>query len=91
MPDVISAFRRSEKVERRRHEGDDVIEGPGTNGTQERFELRERQFNRIEIGTLGRQKAEVRPGAFNGGANLRLSVHREVVEDHHVAALQRWH
>jgi hypothetical protein len=41
---------------------------------EERFEFREGLFDRIEVGAVGREKSNMRAGAFNGGADLRLLV-----------------
>ena len=43
----------------------------------------------FEVWTVGRQEAEVRADALNRGLDLRLFVHRQVVEDDDVAWSQR--
>ena len=88
MSDVVAAFGRSEQRERTRDEFKDVLEAAGAEGTQKGFELRECEFNRIEIGTVGRQETELRPSAFDRRADLRLFVHCEVVQDDDVTAAQ---
>lgn len=67
----IAIFRRGEELERRCAQGGEVIEGARPRGAQKRFQFGEREFDRIEIGTLGRQKAEVGANLLNGGADLR--------------------
>jgi hypothetical protein len=89
MPDEVQAFLRREELQRDRDELDDLVEAPRSRRAQKRFQLRKREFNGIEIGTVGRQKAEARPDAFNGGLHLRLFVHRQVVEHDHVAGAER--
>jgi hypothetical protein len=89
--DVVPAFGRREEGERARDEFKDVLEAAWSESTQKGFELRECEFNRIEIGTVGRQEAELRPGAFDRRADLRLFVHGEVVQDDHVTSPKRGH
>ena len=89
MPDEVSAFGRREELQRDGDQVADVVKGPGTGGAEKRFQFRERQFDRIEVGTVGRKEAELGADGFDGGAHRRLFVDGEVVEDDHVARLQR--
>jgi hypothetical protein len=89
--DVISALSNGEELERIGHERDDVIEGPGARGAEERLQFGERLFNRIEVGTVGRQKPDMRADGFNRGADLGLFVHHEVIEHDDIAASQGRH
>ncbi len=66
----------------------DGVEGSGGLLAQQGLELRERHFDRIEVGRVGRQEEE--PGAalahqFGGALAL---VEADIVEDDHVAPLQ---
>ena len=85
MADVIPAFVRREELERRGDKRQDLIKRAWSRGAEERFQFGECLFDRIEIGTVRRQKAEVRADRFDGGANLRLFMHSEIVEHHHIA------
>ena len=67
----------------------DVVEGPGTRRAEERFQFGEGQFDRIEVGTVGRQKAELGADRFDRGAHRGLFVDGEVVEDDDIARAQR--
>ena len=87
--DVVPAFGRCEQGERTRDEFEDMVEAARTEGPQKGFELREGEFNGIEIGTVGRQKPQARADAFTGGLHLRLLVHREVIEHDDLARPQR--
>ena len=89
MPRIVDAFVGREQAERRRHQVADLVEAPGPRRTEERFQFREGQFDRIEIGTVGRQKTQVRARLLDGVSNLRLLVGREVIEDHDIAGLKR--
>ena len=91
MPDEISAFRGREEAQRDRDQVADVVKGPGTCRPDERFQFREGQFDRIEIGAVGRQEAEMGPDGLDRRAHRRVFVDGEVVEDHHVAGAQRGH
>ena len=88
MPDEIQAFVRCEEVQRDRNELDHLVEGARPRGAEERFQLRKRHLNRIEVGTVGRQKSEPRARAFDRGLDLRLLVHGQVVQDHDIAGAQ---
>jgi hypothetical protein len=89
--DVIPTFRRCEKCQRRRDERGDVIEREGPGRAKERFQFRECEFDGVEIRTLRRREAELRTRTFDGGPDFGLSMHGQVVEDHHVAGPQRRH
>ena len=85
MPDVIPAFVWREELERRGDQRQYLIERSWSRGTQERFQFGECLFDRIEIRTVRRQKADVRTDRFDGGADFRLFMHGEIVEHHHIA------
>ena len=53
------------------------------------FSFANAMFDRIEVGTVGRQKAELRADGFDGRADLRLLVDREIVEHDDIAGPQR--
>jgi hypothetical protein len=88
---VIATFEGREEAERDCDERVDVIEGARPRRPQERFQFGEREFDRVEVGTIGRQKPEMRAVAFDRGPDRRLLMHREVIEHHHVAWSQRGH
>ena len=91
MPDVVSALSNGEEFERVADERCDTIEGSGSCRSEERLELGERLFDRIEVGTVGRQKPDLRADGFNRGADLWLFVHHEVIEDDDIAGSERRH
>ncbi len=86
MADEISAFGRREEAERDRHQLADVVEGAGPRGANERLQFREGQFNGIEVGTAGRQEADLRGDRLDGRADRRLFVDGQVIEHHDVPA-----
>ena len=85
MPDEIATFGRGEEAERGSDQRTDVVKRPGARGPEERFQFGKRQFDRIEIGTVGREKPELRADGFDRGADRGLFVDRQVVEDDHIA------
>jgi len=91
VPDEVSAFRGSEEIERKGDQVADVVKGPRTCGSDEGFEFREGQFNRIEIRAVGRQESELGAHGFDRRAHDGLFVDGEVVEHHHIAGAQRRH
>ena len=91
MSDVIPTFGRREEYERGGHEGRDVVEGAWSRGAEERFQFRERHFDGIEIGTVGRQEPQPRADRLDGRPDLRLAMDGEVVEDDDVAGAERRH
>ena len=89
MSHVIVAFRGCKEAERGRDQGAHVIETAWSRRSEERLELGERQFNRVEVRTVGRQKSDLRADGFNRRPDLRLFVDDEVVEHHDIAGVQR--
>jgi hypothetical protein len=81
MADVVRAFSGGEELEGDRHQGRDLIEVPRPGRAQERFQLGECELDRIEIGTVRRQKSELRADRFDRRPNLGLFVDGQVVED----------
>jgi hypothetical protein len=63
----------------------------GMGGAQEGFQFRERELDRIQVRTIGREESHERPHLLNRGPHLRLLVGREVVEDDDLAGAQRRH
>jgi hypothetical protein len=90
MPHEIVALGGREALERGGDQRTHVIEGSGSRGAEERLQLRKREFNRIEVGTVRWQKPELRAGRFDGCAHGRVFVRGEIVQDDHIARLQRW-
>ena len=90
MPHEVATFSWGEECEREGDQIADLIEGARPRRAQKRFQFREGELNRIEIGTVGRQKPELRADGFDGAANLRLFVGGEIIEDDDIASPQRW-
>ena len=85
----MATLGRSEETERHGDERADLIEVPGARGPEECFQFGEREFDRIEVGAVGRQKSDGGADGGDGGADRRVFVHGEVIEHHHVAGSQR--
>ena len=91
MPDVVRALTGHEEAERRRHQLADVVEGARTRRAQERLQFGEGEFDRIEVGTIGREKAQERTGLLDRHAHVGLLVGGKIVEDDDIARAQRRH
>ena len=91
MSHVIPTFSGREQIKRGSDEGVDVVEATRPRRPQECFQFGERELDRIEVGTVGRQKAELRADAFDRSADRRLFVDGQVIEHHDVARSQRGH
>lgn len=89
MPDVVAALSNGEEFERVANERCDPIECSGSCRSEERLEFGKCLFNRVEVGTVRRQKPDLRADAFNRGADLRLFVYDEVIEDDDIAGSER--
>jgi hypothetical protein len=91
MTDVVPTFSRRVEGESGGDECGDLIEAARPRRTEERFQFGEGEFDGIEVRAVGRQESEVRAGGLDRGPHLGLFVHRQVVEDDDVAAVQRRH
>ena len=89
MADEIATFGGREAVQGGRDQFTDLIEGPRAGRAEERFQFGERELDRIEVRTVGRQKTDPRADPFDSGVHLGLFVHREVVEHDDVNRPQR--
>lgn len=89
MPHVVRAFLWEEQRERGVEEVADLVKRARSDGTQEGFQFRKGELDRIEVRTVGRQEAQPRTGAFDRQPDLGLFVDDEVVEHHDVARTQR--
>ena len=81
MPDEVAALGRGEEVQGCRDQIADLIEGSRAGGPEEGLQFGEGELDRIEVRAVGRQKAELRADGFDRGADLRLFVDREIIED----------
>ena len=89
MADVIAAFARGVEAERGGHELADLVESARTRGAHEGFQFGKREFDRIEVRTVRREKAQRRSGPCERGPNLGLFVHGEVIEDNDIPGPER--
>lgn len=85
MSDVVPALGRREERKRGSRECGDVLEGARARGPEEGFQLRERHLDRIEVGTVGRQKSDLRASGLDRRAHLGLLVDDEIVEHDDIA------
>ena len=85
----MAAFDRGVEAERGGHELADLVEGARTRGAHEGFQFGKREFDRIEVRTVRREKAQRRPGPCDRGPDLGVFVHREVIEDDDIPGPER--
>lgn len=91
MRDVVRALVGEKERKRRVDQHAHVVKRARPCGAQEGFQFRKRHLDRIEVGTVGRQKPEARAGLFDRGPHLGLLMHGEVIEHDHLARPQRGH
>ena len=72
MRDVVRALLGEEEGERGVDQRADLFKRAGTDGAQECLQSRKREFDRIEVGTVGRQEVQARPGLFDRRPDLGL-------------------
>jgi hypothetical protein len=70
VPHVVRTSSGAEELHRGGDQLTDMIEGARPCGAEEGFEFGEGLFDRIVVGTEGRQEAQLRPDGFDGRANL---------------------
>ena len=85
MPKVVAALGRLEARQTRADGGPQDLARATARLPEDRFQLRKRMLDRIQIGTVFREKPETRPAAFNRAADRRTLVTRQVVHDDDVA------
>jgi len=72
------AFVRCEEVERESDEAADLVEGARPGGAQEGVQVGERELDRIEVRTIGREEAHERPHGLDRPASSRTRTRRTV-------------
>ena len=86
---VIAALGGLEAWETRADRGPQHLIGAAPRFPENRFQLCKEQLDRIEVGTVFREKPEVGAGVFNRAADRRALVARQVVHDDDVPRRQR--
>ena len=66
-----------------------MVEATRPRRSEKRLQFGEREFNRVEVRTVGGQKTDLRADRFNRGADRCLFVNDEVVEDDHITRAER--
>ena len=88
MSDVVGALLRGEALEQAADCGPEVLDGAFGRIAKQAFELGERQLDRVEVWTVGRQIDQARTGSLDGLAHAAHLVRAEVIEHHDVAWLE---
>ena len=68
-----------------------ISEGARPGRSQDGFQFGEREFDRVEVRTVRREKAELGASRRDSRPDRRLFVHGQVIEDDDVAGAQRGH
>jgi len=87
--DVVRALVGQEEREGRLDQLTDLVKRTWTGGAEEGLEFGKGHLDRIEVGTVGREKPQPRARLFDRDPHLGLLVHGEVIEHHDVAGAQR--
>ena len=86
---VVAALGRFEARQTRADGGPQHLARTTARLPQDRFQLRKRVLDRIQIGTVFREKPERRADVFNRAADCRTLVTRQIVHDEDVAGRER--
>lgn len=89
--EVVAAFVGREVIEQGSQQRIQSVDTSGLGAAEEPFEFREHQFNRVQVGTVRGQLDDLRSRRFDGLADTRHFVRRQVVQDHPVAGHERGH
>ena len=85
MGKVLATFLRAEVMEQGPDPAPRRLDGPFGRVAEQRFELGEDLFNRVEIGGIRRQEAQRSPGSLKGPPHSRAFVTAEIVHNDDVA------
>ena len=86
--EVIAAFLWREAIEQVANRVPEVIDGSLGGFSEERLELGEYLFDRVEVGRIGRQVNQTGANRFDGLADALDLVGREVVHDDNISSFQ---
>lgn len=89
MLEIISALGFRELVQDSTAEFPELVDGPFCSVAEQLLQLGKGQLDRIEIGGVGWQVAQLGTGGFNGFADPLDLVTREIVHHHDIARFQR--
>jgi hypothetical protein len=89
--EIARAFGADESYEGGANDVAHGVEGARSGRTQDRFEFREAEFDRVEVRTVRRQKPQRRTDASDGAPNVVATMRAEVVENDEVAGPERGH
>ena len=88
MPEVISAFVGAEVLQAVTEQRPQRLDRATARSAHDRFQLREGEFNRIEVGAVRRKKEERRPGLRNRVRDPVDLVRAEIIGNDDVADVQ---
>ena len=89
MAEIIAALGWGETRDTLAEQRPERVNRATPRSTHQRFELRETELDRIEIGTVGRQVAQGGAGGFDRVLDAVDVMRREVIGDHDVAGRER--
>ena len=89
--EIARAFVADESHQRGPDHVADGVEGPRPGGAEDRFQFGKTEFDRIEVGTVGREKPERRTGPGDRELDVVTPMRAEIVEHDEVAGPQCGH
>jgi len=89
MPEVVAAFGRVKERQTVADGGPEFEDRAAASGPEQPFQFRKPEFDRIEVGTIGRQIPELRAGGFDPLPHPFDVMGRQVIHDDDVARAQR--
>ena len=89
MSGVVRAFVWGEEAECGGDQIADLLKVSRTRGAQERLQFSEGEFDRVEVGTVGREEAERRARLLDGDPDVGLLMYGKIVEHDDIPRPQR--
>ena len=89
MAEVVRTFGGGKQRQRRGHRGPQVLDGAPTCSAAQRFQFREPEFDRIQVGALRRQVPELRARRLDPLADALDVMGGQVIHHDDVAGLER--
>ena len=89
MAEIVRTFGGRKQRQRRGHGGPQLLDGAPTRRAKQRFQFREPQFDRIQVGTVRREVPDLRARGFDPLADALDVMGAQVVHHDNVAGLER--
>ncbi len=89
MAEIVSTLGGGKEGQTRADRVPEFLHGAPTRGTEQRFQLGEPQFDRIQVGTIGRQVPELRARRLDPLADALDLMRGQIIHHDDVAGLER--